>query len=231
MFKALVVEDEPKVVMFIKQGLEECNFEVDIAYDGFIGEKLALKNDYDVILLDIIIPYKNGLDLCKIIRAEKGNVPILILSALGYVDDKLSGFDAGADDYLVKPFDFKELLARINVLIKRSKGVSLSKKVIKVADLELNFEDKTAKRGNKSIVLTAKEYSLLEYLMINKGKVLSRSDIALKVWDYNFDTGTNIVDVYINILRKKIDKDFEEKLIHTKIGLGYILNPENEYKS
>jgi two-component system, OmpR family, copper resistance phosphate regulon response regulator CusR len=226
--KVLLIEDEPKVVRFIKQGLEENSFEVDIAYDGFVGENLALKNDYSVILLDINIPYKNGIEICKTVRQRKPGQPILILSALGYVDDKISGFDAGADDYLVKPFEFKELVARINVLIKRASGQFMSKNVLRVADIELDLNEKIARRGGKTITLTAKEYGLLEYLMLNKGKVLSRAEIAMRVWDYNFDTGTNIVDVYINILRKKIDKDFALKLIHTKIGLGYIFQSEYE---
>ena len=222
--KILVVEDEPKVVAFLKKGLEEQGFEVDAAYDGFIGERLATKETYDLILLDVIIPQINGFELCKRIRQKNEDVPILMLTALGTTDDKVEGFDAGVDDYLVKPFEFKELLARIRALTKRRSGVIHSSNTLKVADLELDLNKKIAKRGNKTIELTAKEFSLLEYFMRNKGRVVSRADIAEKVWDITFDTGTNIVDVYINILRKKIEKDFDSKLIHTRIGMGYIFD-------
>ncbi|NJK86974.1 MAG: response regulator transcription factor [Bacteroidales bacterium] len=221
--KILIVEDEPKVVDFIKRGLEENGYDTDIAYDGQIGEKLAVRNDYDLILLDVVLPLINGYELCKKIREKKPFTPVLMLTALGTTDDKVAGFDAGADDYLVKPFEFRELLARVKSLTKRGQVAQRSSKTIKVADLELNVEQKSAMRQNKKIELTAKEFSLLEFLMINKGRVLSRTDIAEKVWEITFDTGTNVVDVYINILRKKIDKDFDQKLIHTRIGHGYIL--------
>jgi two-component system, OmpR family, copper resistance phosphate regulon response regulator CusR len=166
----------------------------------------------------------NGLELCKKIREAGKQTPILILTALGATNDKISGFDSGADDYLVKPFEFAELLARIKALIKRSTGISQTSNTLKVADLVLDLNKKCAIRGNKTIDLTAKEFGLLEYLMRNKGRVLSRAAIAEKVWDINFDTGTNVVDVYVNILRKKVDRDFENKLIHTRIGMGYILH-------
>ena len=220
----LVIEDEPKVVAFLKKGLEEQGYSVDIAYDGQMGERLATKEFYDLILLDIIIPGINGIELCKRIRDKNEQVPILMLTALGTTDDKVTGFDAGADDYLVKPFEFKELLARIKALTKRSSGVVQSSKKLKVADLELDLDKRIARRGGKKIDLTAKEFSLLEYLMINRGKVVSRADISESVWDINFDTGTNVVDVYVNILRKKIEKGFEGKLIHTRIGMGYIFD-------
>ncbi len=222
--KILIIEDEPKVVEFLKKGLEEQGYETDIAYDGQMGEKLALRNVYDIILIDVVLPYINGYELCRRIREKNQQVPILMLTALGTTDDKIAGFDAGADDYLVKPFEFLELLARIKSLTKRGSGIIQKSNLIKVADLELNLDKKTARRGNKTIELTAKEFALLEFLMINKGRVVSRVDIAEKVWDINFDTGTNVVDVYINILRKKIDKDFKNKLIHTRIGLGYTLD-------
>ncbi len=222
--KILIVEDEPKVVEFLKKGLEEQGYETEVAYDGQMGEKLALRNTYDIILIDIVLPYINGYELCKRIRDKKQNVPILILTALGTTDDKITGFDAGADDYLVKPFEFQELLARIKSLTRRSSGIIQTSNLIRVADLELDIDKKIARRGNKTIELTAKEFALLEFLMINKGRVVSRIDIAEKVWDITFDTGTNVVDVYINILRKKIDKDFDKKLIHTRIGLGYSLD-------
>lgn len=221
--KILVVEDEEKVAAFLKKGLEEQGHFVDVAYDGLMGEKLAIRNDYDILILDVILPSVNGIELCRRIREKKSAVPVLMLTALGTTDDKIEGFDAGADDYLVKPFEFQELLARIRALVKRSSGIIQTSNVLKVADLELNLDKKTARRGNANIELTAKEFSLLEFLMRNSGRVVSRIDIAEKVWEITFDTGTNVVDVYINILRKKLDKDFETKLIHTRIGMGYIL--------
>lgn len=224
--KILVVEDESNVADFLRKGLEEQEHSVDLAYDGLMGEKLALRNNYDILLLDVILPGMNGYELCKRIREQKPLVPVLMLTALGTTDDKISGFDAGADDYLVKPFEFNELLARIKALVKRATGVVQTSTVIKVADLELNLDKKTARRGNTDIQLTAKEFALLEFLMKNKGRVVSRTDIAEKVWDVTFDTGTNVVDVYINILRKKLDRDFDKKLIHTRIGLGYSLNDQ-----
>ncbi len=222
--KILVIEDEPKVAAFLEKGLEENGYDVDVAYDGQMGEKLAKKEGVELIILDIIIPYVNGIELCKKIREKNIQVPILMLTALGTTDDKIEGFDAGADDYLVKPFEFKELLARIKALTKRSSGVVQGTNTLKIADLELDLNKKLAKRSAKLIELTAKEYSLLEYFMRNKGKVVTRADISEKVWDINFDTGTNVVDVYVNILRKKIDKDYTPKLIHTRIGLGYIFD-------
>ena len=222
----LVVEDEQKVAAFLKHGLEEQGHQVDLAYDGYTGEKLALSKNYHIILLDVIIPQNNGIELCKKIKEVKSEVPVLMLTALGTTDDKLVGFDAGADDYLVKPFEFKELLARIKALTKRAQNNNLpyhAPNILKVADLQLDIDKKVAIRGNKTISLTAKEFSLLEYLMKNRGRVVSRPDIAEHVWDINFDTGTNVVEVYVNILRKKIDKDFPNKLIHTRIGLGYVM--------
>lgn len=222
--RILIVEDEAKVADFLRKGLEEQGHLIEVAYDAQMGEKLALRNEYDIMILDVILPYFNGFELCRHIRVKKPSVPILMLTALGTTEDKVAGFDAGADDYLVKPFEFEELLARIRALIKRSTGVVHTSTIIRIADLELNLDKKTAQRGNTLIELTAKEFALLEFLMKNKGRVVSRADIAEKVWDITFDTGTNVVDVYINILRKKLDKDFEKKLIHTRIGLGYFLD-------
>ncbi len=219
--KILVIEDEPKAASFLKQGLEEQNHKVDVAYDGQMGKRLALKGEYDVIILDIIIPYINGLELSKEIR-KTSNVPILMLTALGSTADKIAGFDSGTDDYMVKPFEFAELLARINVISKRKGNMMLPGNKLVVGDLELNLDDKTVSRGGKKISLTTKEYQLLEYLIRNKGKVVSRNDIAKSVWDVQFDTGTNVIDVYVNFLRKKIDKDFPTKFLHTQIGMGYI---------
>lgn len=221
--KLLVIEDEPKVAAFIKEGLEEHHYVVDLAYDGYIGEKLALNNNYNLIIMDIIIPVTNGVELCKRIKLVKPQIPILLLTALSTTDDKVSGFEAGADDYLVKPFEFKELLGRIKALVKRTLiGPVHTSEELAVADLTLDMNKMVAKRGSTIIPLTAKEFSLLEFFMRNRGRVLSKPEIAEKVWDVTFDTGTNVVEVYINILRKKIDRDFDKKLIHTRIGLGYI---------
>ncbi len=219
--RILVVEDEPKAASFLKQGLEEQNHKVDVAYDGQMGKRLAQKDDYDVIILDIIIPYINGLELSKEIR-KTSNVPILMLTALGNTADKIAGFDSGTDDYMVKPFEFAELLARINVIAKRKGNMMMPGNKLVVGDLELNLDDKTVSRGGKKIGLTTKEYQLLEFLIRNKGKVVTRNDIARACWDVQFDTGTNVIDVYVNFLRKKIDKDYPTKFIHTQIGMGYI---------
>ena len=224
--KILVVEDEPKLASFVKKGLEEQSCEVDVAYDGQVGRIMALNNLYDVIVMDINLPKMNGFDVVQSIRQEQNRTPILMLTAMGSVDDKLTGFEAGADDYLVKPFEFRELMARLRALNKRGNEVSLQANVLKLADLELDLNEKIARRGTKRIDLTAKEFGLLEYLMRNRGRVVSRVDIAEKVWDIHFDTGTNVIDVYVNFLRKKIDKDFPKKLIHTVIGMGYMLKED-----
>ena len=202
--KILLIEDEPQVVEFLKKGLTEKGYETEVAYDGHLGERLASKGDFDLIILDVILPNINGYDLCKRIREKGLQVPVLMLTALGTTDDKVTGFDAGADDYLVKPFEFEELLARIKALTKRSSGLIQTSKAIKIADLSLDFNKKSATRRDKNIDLTGKEFELLEFLMKNKGRVLSRVEIAEKVWDITFDTGTNVVDVYISILRKKL---------------------------
>jgi DNA-binding response OmpR family regulator len=224
--KILVVEDEPKLASFIKKGLEEQSCEVDVAFDGQVGRTMALNNPYDVIILDVNLPKMNGFDVVQSIRQENIRIPVLMLTAMGSVDDKLTGFEAGADDYLVKPFEFRELMARLRALTKRSSDGGLQANVIRVADLELDLNEKVARRGDKRIELTAKEFGLLEYFMRNRGRVVSRIDIAEKVWDIHFDTGTNVIDVYVNFLRKKIDKDFPTKLIHTVIGMGYMLKEE-----
>jgi two-component system copper resistance phosphate regulon response regulator CusR len=225
--KILLVEDEPKVASFIKEGLEVENHEVTVVYDGHFGYKMATENRYDLIVLDLMIPYINGLDLCRQLRDKNVNTSILMLSALGSIDDKVTGLDAGADDYLVKPFEFKELLARVRAISKRSSSpVNADTPVLSISDLTLNNDTKIAKRGEKIIDLTAKEFLLLEYFLRNKGRVISRSEIAEKVWGINFDTGTNVIDVYVNFLRKKIDKEHTTKLIHTIIGMGYTMRVE-----
>jgi two-component system copper resistance phosphate regulon response regulator CusR len=220
--KILIVEDEPKVASFIKKGLEENNYEAEVAYDGLMAEKLVRSNQYDLFILDIIIPGINGLELCKRLKIINSNIPVLMLTALGTTDDKITGFEAGASDYLVKPFEFRELLARVKVLLKRPDLSQKNTDTLIVGDIELDLERKVVRRENTYIDLTAKEFSLLEYFMRNKGRVLSRIDIAEKVWDIKFDFGTNVVDVYVNFLRKKIDKGFDKKMIHTRVGFGYV---------
>jgi two-component system, OmpR family, copper resistance phosphate regulon response regulator CusR len=221
--KLLLVEDEPKLAAFMKEAIETLHYDVDVAHDGLLGQKLGIKNNYELIILDIILPYLSGIELCRNIRKHKPNVPILMLTALGTTEDKLNGFDAGADDYLVKPFEVKELLARIRALTRRGQVIQTVGEELAVSNLRLNLSKKVAFRNDVRIELTAKEFSLLEFLMRNKGIVKSRAEIAERVWDIDFDTGTNIVDVYMNFLRKKIDRNFTPKLIHTLIGLGYTL--------
>ena len=220
--KILIVEDEPKVASFIKKGLEENNYDAEIAYDGLSAEKMAQLNQYDLFILDLIIPGINGLELCKKLKILNSNLPVLMLTALGTTDDKIIGFEAGANDYLVKPFEFRELLARVKVLLKKPELPNEKTNILIVGDVELDLERKIARRGSSSIDLTAKEFSLLEYFMRNSGRVLSRIDIAEKVWDIKFDFGTNVVDVYVNFLRKKIDKGHDKKMIHTRVGFGYV---------
>jgi two-component system, OmpR family, copper resistance phosphate regulon response regulator CusR len=220
--KILIVEDEPKVASFIKKGLQENHYDVKIAYDGVSAEKLARLYKFNLIILDVIIPGIGGLELCVKLKQFNPDIPVLMLTALGTTDDKILGFDAGADDYLVKPFEFRELLARVKVLLKKAgHQVNIGSKLI-YGDLELDLDKKVAVRAGTVIELTAREFSLLEYFMRNRARVLSRNDIAEKVWDAGFDFGTNVVDVYVNFLRKKIDKEFDNKLIHTKVGFGYI---------
>lgn len=221
----LIVEDEPKVASFIKKGLELNGFDTDIAYDGSIGlrKACATGSAYDAIIMDVNLPLINGFEVCEQLRAQNIKTPVLMLTALGTTSDKVHGFDIGADDYLVKPFEFEELLARIKSLIKRSKAEPLQEKILRIADLEMDLNSKTVTRNNQIIDLTAKEFFLLEYLLRNKGRVVSRTDIAEKIWDITFDTGTNVIDLYIFYLRKKIDKNFSKKLIHTQVGMGYVL--------
>lgn len=223
----LVIEDEQRVANLIKRGLEEQDFKVTLAFDGEMGKKLASSKPYDLIITDIILPKINGLDLCKEIRSIHPLIPIIMLTALGTTDDKVEGFDAGADDYLVKPFELRELHVRIRALLKRNNAAVKDQGfILKYADLELNNKTKTVTRSGKEISLTPKELKLLEYMMRNSERVLPRTEIAEKVWDAHFDTGTNFIDVYINYLRKKIDKDFATKLIHTKPGQGFIFRSE-----
>jgi two-component system, OmpR family, copper resistance phosphate regulon response regulator CusR len=221
--KILIVEDEVKVATFIKKGLQTQSFDAEIAESGSEAKKLFDENAFDLIILDIGLPDMSGLEVCEYIRAKNTKVPILMLTALGTVADKLSGFEVGTDDYMVKPFDFMELLVRVKALLKRTNEIEQPSEKLHEADLELDLKEKVARRDGKVVELTAKEFSLLEYLMINKGRVVSKVDIAEKVWDINFDTGTNFIEVYVNYLRNKIDKGFSNKLIHTIVGMGYML--------
>lgn len=219
----LLVEDEPNVVSVISRGLTEEGFKVSIAPDGLIGEQMVKNNHFDLIILDIMLPGINGLELCKIIKNEKPNIPIIMLTALGTTENVVNGLDNGADDYLIKPFKFAELFARIRTLLRRYSGIVSNDQIINIADLQINITAKNVKRNNTDIVLTATEYRLLEYMAKNKSKILSRIDILENVWDIDFNLGTNVVDVYVNYLRKKIDKNSDQKLIHTAVGLGYVL--------
>ncbi|MVM30892.1 response regulator [Spirosoma sp. HMF4905] len=221
--KILLVEDEVSLASFIRKGIESEGYEIELAYDGLIGQRLAFINLYDVIVLDINLPHINGFDLCRQIKQHAPHQAVLLLTALDSLADKESGFGAGADDYLVKPFEFRELVLRIKALARRNSDFAGLKTVLRVADLELDTEAHSVTRAGKRIDLTAREYALLEYLMINQGRTVSRVDIAEKVWDLHFDTNTNVIDVYINYLRKKIDKEFSPKLLHTIVGMGYVL--------
>ena len=226
MIKILLIEDEPKTVQSLKQGLEENNYDVSIAYDGHMGKQLALTHTYQLIVSDIIIPGINGLDLCKELRAQGIQTPILMLTALSTTDDKLNGFEAGADDYLPKPFDFKEFLARVKALIKRSNQTILDAQVLKFADLEMDLNSSLVSRAGQMINLTSKEFQLLEYFLRNQEKVISKAEIAENIWEVEDENSSNLIEVYVNYLRKKVDKGFSTKLIHTQFGMGYILRQE-----
>lgn len=226
--RILFVEDEPKVASFVKRGLEENGLSCDVAMDGLMGKRMFDSAVYDLLILDINLPYKNGIELCKEIRNYNQKIPVIMLTALGTTEDKLSGFDSGSDDYLVKPFEFRELLARIRSLLKRTTIAETGGNLLTLMDLEVNLNTYEVTRSGKKIELTQKEFALLVYLLRNKEKVVSRMEIAEKVWDINFDTGTNIIDVYVNFLRKKIDRDFPHKLIHTQTGVGYIIKEEKQ---
>ena len=222
--KLLIVEDEKKIANALKKGLSENGYHVEMAFDALIGRKLCLSHSYDLVILDINLPGLNGYELCKTIRNHNQQVPVIMLTALSSTEDKIEGFDAGADDYVIKPFEFKELLVRIRALLKRTMYQQLpTGNILKVGGLEMNLDTKEVKREGQQILLTAKEFQLLEYFMRNRNRVLSRADIAESVWDIDFDTKTNVIDVYVNYLRNKIDKHFSTRLIHTQVGMGYIL--------
>lgn len=217
-----MIEDELKTANSLKEGLEEVGYEVKIANDGNTAIDLVNRHDFDLLIMDVILPAMNGFDICRKLREQNHTMPVIMLTALGMTADKLRGFDAGSDDYIVKPFEFEELLARVRVaLSRRQKTMPLNK--LRFADLEMDLDTMEVRRGGKSITLTAKEFSLLSHFLRNPNKILSKDEIAEKVWNLNFDTGTNFVEVYVSYLRNKVDKGFDKKLIHTRKGMGYIL--------
>jgi len=219
--KILLIEDERKIASFIERGLKEEHFIVDVAYDGENGSYMAQVNDYDLVILDIMLPGKDGVRVCTELRKKKIDTPILMLTARDSIQDKIFGLDAGADDYVTKPFAFEELLARVRALLRRKSSKNTMN--LKVANLELDQRTHRVTRAGKEIELTNKEYNLLEYLMLNANHVVTRTMLYEHVWDVHFDTFTNVVDVYINYLRNKIDKNFAKQLIHTVRGTGYII--------
>ena len=224
--RILVVEDEKKVASFIKKGLEEQSYAVDVAYDGLQGEQFVSQNEYDAIILDVLLPKQDGIVTCQKIRNKKIDTPILMLTALGDTDAKVRGLDSGADDYLTKPFHFEELLARVRALLRRKSQDKSS--ILQVGDLIVDPVTRKVERQGKPIRLTTREFALLEYLMRNKGKILSRAHIAQHVWNVSFDMESNVIDVYVKLLRQKVDKDFKKPLIHTMVGVGYVLKDEDE---
>jgi two-component system copper resistance phosphate regulon response regulator CusR len=222
--KILIVEDERKIADTLKFGLEEKGFYVEIAYDGKIGYSLFKSHSYNLIILDINLPGINGFELCKMIRAENANIPIIMITSLPTLDDKIEGYDAGADDYIVKPFEFKELLLKIRVLLKRTMTQQIpAGNFLRADDLEMNLETREVTRGGIQINLTVKEFQLLEFLLRNKNRVVSRADLAMNIWNIDFERSTNVIDVYISYLRNKVDKQFDQKLIQTQVGYGYVL--------
>ena len=221
--QVLLIEDDPDIASMISRGLTEAGYAVSVAPDGNTGLQMATGHKYDIYVIDIMLPGINGLALCQMLRKAKDHTPILMLTALGTTENVTTGLDAGADDYLTKPFKFAELQARIRALIRRQTGSFAEEHTLSIGDLEVNLDARTVRRSGKDITLTSTEYRMLEYFMKNQRKVISRMDLLENVWGVDFNMATNVVDVYVNYLRKKIDKDFEEKLIHTVIGMGYIL--------
>ncbi len=222
-YKILLIEDDQRLSDVISRGLQRIRYHVETAFDGREAYDMALQGNYDLILLDINIPYIKGHQLAALLRGKNIQIPVIFISALGDIDNKLEAFESGADDYICKPFDFRELVARMETLIKRYR-VTANINTFVVHDLELNIKNKTVKRGSQIIDLTMREFFLLEYLVKNRGRILSKAELLKNVWEIKFDTGTNIVEVYINYLRNKIDKNFSPKLIHTKPGQGYIFS-------
>jgi DNA-binding response OmpR family regulator len=226
--RIIIIEDEKKIADTLKMGLTENGFDVEVAYDGKIGQQLLLSRPFDLAILDINLPGINGYELCKSIRYRNMDMLVIMLTSMSSLDDKIEGYDAGADDYLVKPFEFRELLLKIRALLKRTPGQAMPVgNTLHAADLEMNLDNKEVQRAGRPIRLTAKEFQLLEYLMRNKNRVVSRADLAINVWDVDFNTNTNVIDVYISYVRNKVDKDFEQKLIQTHVGMGYILKTQS----
>ncbi len=222
--RILIIEDEKKIADTLRMGLSEYGYYVEVAYDGIIGKRLLLTKTYDLIILDINLPGVNGYDLCKMIRVNNAALPIIMLTSMNTLNDKIEGYNAGADDYLVKPFEFRELIMKIRALLKRTLNEHLPiGNMLRANGLEMNLDSKEVNRDGQKINLTAKEFQLLEYFLRNKNRVLSRADIAVNVWEIDFQSNTNVIDVYVNYLRNKIDKKFSEKLIQTHVGMGYIL--------
>jgi len=224
--RILVVEDEKKVASFIKKGLEEQSYVVDVAHDGRRGEELVSQNEYDIVILDVLLPTQDGVVTCKRIRDKKIDTPILMLTAIGETDAKVRGLDSGADDYMTKPFHFEELLARVRALLRRKSQDKST--TLQINGLILDPVSRSVEREGKQIRLTVREFALLEYFMRNKGKTLSRAHIAQHVWNVSFDMESNVIDVYVKLLRQKVDKDFKRPLIHTIVGAGYALKDEYE---
>jgi two-component system copper resistance phosphate regulon response regulator CusR len=224
--KVLLIEDEPKMVQTLKKGLEENQIEVDFAYDGSMGRLLTERNEYAVIVSDIILPGMNGIELVRQLRDAGNHTPVIFLSALGQTDDKVTGFEAGADDYLTKPFEFRELLMRIKALARRPVDTYHNSTVLRFADIEMNLDNREFYRDGQKILLTPREFALMEYFLKNPGRIISKTEISERVWNLNFDTGTNVIEVYVNFLRKKVDRNFPVKLIHTQFKTGYFLKEE-----
>ncbi len=221
--KILLVEDEQRIADTLRMGLAENGYKIEIAYDGKFGYKLFQSQPFHLVVLDINLPGIDGYELCKLIRKTNAEIPVIMLTALGALDDKIEGYDAGADDYIIKPFEFRELLMKIRVLLRRAGSLQPVGNILVAGDLQMNLDTREISRNGELINLTAKEFQLLEYLLRNKNRVVSRADIAINVWDIDFDTNTNIIDVYINYVRNKVDKPFDRKLIQTQVGMGYIL--------
>ena len=222
--RILIIEDERKIADTLKMGLSEYGYYAEVAYDGIIGKRLLLTKIYDLIILDINLPGVNGYELCKMVRVHNAALPVIMLTSMSTLNDKIEGYNVGADDYLVKPFEFRELIMKIRALLKRTLSENLPMgNMLRANGLEMNLDSKEVIRDGQKINLTAKEFQLLEYFLRNKNRVLSRADIAVNVWEIDFQSNTNVIDVYVNYLRNKIDKKFSEKLIQTHVGMGYIL--------
>jgi DNA-binding response OmpR family regulator len=217
--RILIIEDTPKMASAMQAGLQSHGFIADVSHAGIEGEEMAMTESYDAVILDLMLPDRDGVEVCRNLRRRGQNVPVLMLTALDAVEEKVEGFDAGADDYLTKPFDFDELLARVRALLRR--GNATEGRTLRCEDLELDLYTREAVRGDTVVALSNKEFALLEYLMRNPNRVLSRIQIGEKVWDMNFEPTSNVIDVYISSLRKKIDRGFEKQLIHTITGAGY----------